>query len=122
MTRSPSQQLSFALAVLLGVAPTAFALIRGVVTDAGFGMLWMALVATSFAAGVLAAAVGRRRGRPAVVKDALVILCIATLLAAGTGYLFAVSSGPSIWAVSFAIGVCLAASSVGVAFARTGKH
>lgn len=122
MTRSPAQQSSFVLAALLGVAPTAFGLFRGAVSGSGFQMLWMALVATSFAAGVLAAAIGRRRGRTAVMKDALVILFTATLLAGATGYVLSDMTGPSIWAVSLAFGVCLAASSVGVAYARPSKQ
>jgi len=82
--------------------------------------MWMALVTSLFTAGVLAAAIGRRRTRRAVVRQAVIILIVATLLAVGTAYLLDATAGPGILAMSLVIGGCLAGTSVLVAYSRPG--
>ena len=73
-------------------------------------MLWMALAASIFTAGVLASSIGRRRTRKAAYSQAFVILVISTLVAAGTGYMLGATAGPGIWMVGFVFGALLAAS------------
>lgn len=81
-------------------------------------MLWMALAASLFAAGVMAASIGRRRSRHALMTQSTVILIVATLLAGGTGYLLGATRGPGVWLVAIVFGMCLAASSAVAAFSR----
>ena len=105
-------------AVLLGVAPLVFGLLRALGSRHDYTGLWMALAASVFAAGVLAASIGRRRSRHAVFIQAGVILVVSTLLAGEIGYALGATSGPGVWAVSFVLGLCLAASSIFIALSR----
>lgn len=118
MKRSPRQTTYLVAAVLLGVAPSGFGLLRATSARQDYTGLWMALAASVFTAGVLASAIGRRRSRHAVFIQAAVILVISTLLAGGIGFALGATSGPGVWAVSFVLGMCLAASSVLIALSR----
>jgi len=118
MKRSPTQQASLVAAVLFGVAPMCFGLLRAWRSQYDFRMFWMALVATVFAFSVLVAAIGRRRSRHAVVIQALVIFVVSTVLSWGTGYALGAISGPGAWMVAVVFGFCLATASVFIAFAR----
>jgi len=118
MNRSPRQSLSLLAAVVLGAAPLGFGLFRALSTGDDFRMVWMALAASIFAGGVLAASIGRRRSRHAVFIQALIILVVSTLLAGGTGFLLGATTGPGVWMVAVVLGSCLAASSTFVAFSR----
>jgi hypothetical protein len=114
--------MSHFAAVLFGVAPFGFGLFRVWSTGTDYQTLWMAGVASVFAAGVLAAAIGRRRSRKAVFVQSMVIVVVATLLAAGTDFLLGATTGPGVWMVATVFGVCLAVSSVFVAFSRPSAH
>jgi hypothetical protein len=110
--------MSLFAATLFGVAPLGFGLVRWWSTGADTRMLWMAVVASAFAFGVLVTAIGRRRSRHAVLVDASVILVVSTLSAGATGFVLGATAGPGVWMVALVQGACLAASSVLVAFAR----
>ncbi|MBA2707121.1 MAG: hypothetical protein H0U59_04885 [Gemmatimonadaceae bacterium] len=118
MKRSPRQSLSLLAAVLLGAAPLGFGLFRAWSTGDDLRMVWMALAATIFAAGVLAASIGRRRSRHAVFIQSIVILVVSTLLAGTIGFLLGATAGPGVWMVAMVLGSCLASSSAFVAFSR----
>lgn len=111
------QRTSAAAAVIFGGAPLGYGLMQALADNDDRRALWMAVVATVYAAGVLAAAVGQRRSRRAASTQAIVILVVATLLAAGTGYLLR-AEGVGIWLLAAAFGGSLALASVFVALAR----
>lgn len=119
MRRNGKQQASFVAAIGFGLAPLAVAVLRMLTGDDGTRMFWMAFMATGLAGGALATAIGRRRGRRAVMVDAIVILVGATLLSGATAFLLGATASAGIWAVSGAFGIALAASSVFVANSRT---
>ncbi len=118
MKRSTVQRVSGVAAAMIGASPLVIGLLLALGTEDDRLILWMATAATLFTAGVLAAAIGRRRTRHAVVVQSAVILVVATLLAGVTAFLRGAASGPGVWGVAFAIGGCLAASSVLIAVAR----
>ncbi|MEO7366753.1 MAG: hypothetical protein ABIZ36_02275 [Gemmatimonadaceae bacterium] len=105
-------------AVLFSVAPLCFGLLRELGPRHTSDGLWMAIVASVFAAGVLASLIGRRRTRRAAVSQSLGILVICTLAAGATGFIAGATAGAGIWAVSFVMALCLAASSIFIALAR----
>lgn len=115
--RSPVQRLNLLAAVLLGVAPIIFGLLQAGTSGADFGTFWMALAATFFAGGVLAAAIGRRRSRRAVRVQAIVIFMVSTVLAAGAAFVF---DAPNAWVVAVTFGLCLGTASVLFGLARPG--
>jgi peptidoglycan/LPS O-acetylase OafA/YrhL len=117
MNRSPRQKTFLIAALLLGVAPVAYGLMRVVTRGVNDGF-WMALAASVFAAGVLASSIGRRRSRRAVFIQSFVILVISTVVAVPAAFVAGATSAPGIWAVAIVMGLCLAASSVFLAFAR----
>ncbi len=119
MNRSRTQQLSLVTAAVFGAAPLAFGVVRAVASGGDLRMLWMAIIASVFAASVLVAAVGKRRTRQAVMTQATVILIVATLLAGGLGFMLGATAGPGVWAVALVLGLCLAASSVFIAVSRS---
>ena len=118
MARSPKHQMSIVAAIVLGAAPIGFGLFRAWQTASDFRMLWMALAATVFAAGVMAASIGRRRTRHSAYTQAIIILIVATLTAGAVGFFLGARSAFGLWAVAFVLGSCLAASSVLIALAR----
>ncbi len=105
-------------AVLFGVAPLCYGLLRELGPRHTSDGLWMALVASVFAAGVLASLIGRRRSRHAAFTQSLGILVICTLVAGATGIIAGVTAGAGVWAVSFVMALCLAASSVFTTLSR----
>ncbi len=82
-------------------------------------MLWMAVAATIFTAGVLASSIGRRRTRKAAYSQATVILVVSTIVAGGTGYMLGATAGPGVWMVAFVLGALLAVSSYLVWLSRS---
>ncbi|MCC6773496.1 MAG: hypothetical protein IT360_20100 [Gemmatimonadaceae bacterium] len=122
MKRTVVQQVSLVAAALLGLAPLSMGLLRQWSTGGDGRILWMAVVTSLFTAGVLAAAIGRRRTRRAVVRQAVIILIVATLLALGTAYLLESTAGPGDWAMSLLLGGCMAGASVLVAYSRPGAQ
>lgn len=121
MKRTAAQQVSLVAAALLGAAPLGIGLLRQW-TAGDRRVLWMAVVSTLFTVGVMSAAIGRRRTRQAVVRQAVVILIVAALLSAGTAFLLDATAGPGIFAMSLVLGVCLAGASVLVAYSRPGAQ
>ncbi len=118
MQRSPTRMMYLIAAVLFGVAPLCYGLLRELGPRHTSDGLWMALVASVFAAGVLASLIGRRRSRHAAFTQSLGILVICTLVAGATGFLAGATAGAGVWAVSFVMALCLAASSVFITLAR----
>ena len=118
MQRSPRRMIYLIAAVLFGLAPLCYGLLRELGPRHNPDGLWMALVASAFAAGVLAASIGRRRSRRAVFTQSLGILVICTLVAAPTAFISGATAAAGVWAVSFVMALCLAASSVFIAFVR----
>ena len=110
MTTQRRQRALVLAAALLGAAPLGFGLCRRWQTGSD-SLLSMALAATIFTAGVLAANIGRRRSRKAAYSQATVILVVSTLLAGGTEYMLSGSSGSDVWTVAFLVGAVLSASS-----------
>ncbi|MEJ7758268.1 MAG: hypothetical protein WKF55_01620 [Gemmatimonadaceae bacterium] len=110
--------MSIVAAILLGAAPIVFGLFRAWQTASDFRMLWMALAATVFAAGVMAASIGRRRTRHSAYTQAIIILIVAPLTAGGVGFFLGARAAFGLWAVAFVLGSCLAASSVLIALFR----
>ena len=119
MKRSPKQQFSFVAAGILGIAPLALGLFRAITTGDDYRMFWMALAVTIFAAGVLGAAVGRRRSLHAALVQAMVILIVSTLLAASLGWMLGAQSLVSVGGVAFGFGLLLATASYLVAISRS---
>lgn len=119
MIRSPKQQFSLVAAGILGIAPLALGLFRAITTGDDYRMFWMALVVTIFAAGVLAAAVGRRRSLHAALVQAIVILIVSTLLAASLGWMLGAQSLVAVGGVAFGFGLLLATASYLVAISRS---
>lgn len=117
MGRTPAQQLSLVAAVGFGAAPLAFGLLR-VATGGDARFAWMALLASIFAGSVMAAAVGRRRSRQAVMFQSGVIGVVGALLAAGAAFVLRATEAPGVWMVSVAFGISLAAASVFTALSR----
>ncbi len=118
MKRSPKQQFSFVAAGILGIAPLALGLFRAITTGDDYRMFWMALAVTIFAAGVLGAAVGRRRSLHAALVQAMVILIVSTLLAASLGWMLGAQSLVAVGGVAFGFGLLLATASYLVAISR----
>lgn len=80
---TPAQRLALAGIVAFGAAPVTFGLFRYASTGWDLRQFWMALVATVFAAGVLAAAIGRRRSRQTALVQSAVIAAAALGLSLG---------------------------------------
>lgn len=118
MQRSPRQTTYLVVAALFGAAPLGYGLLRLLGPRHDYAGLWMALVASAFAAGVLAASIGRRRSRRAVLTQSLVILVISTLVAGPTAFISGATAAAGVWAVAFVMGLCLAASSFFIALSR----
>lgn len=118
MKRSPPKKVILLIAVLFGLAPLVFGLLRAMTTGSDLRMFWMAMAAWLLPAGVLSTAIGRRRSRRAVAVQSGLIFVVATLMAGGTAYLLDATSAPGIWMVASVFGLCLAASSVLMAVSR----
>ena len=118
MMRSPRRRSFLVAAVLFGIAPLGFGLLRLMMTGYDGRMFWMAAAASMFPAGVLATAIGRRRSRREVAVQSSMIFVLSTILAGGTGFLLGATSGPGVWMVAGVFGVSLCASSVLMAMAR----
>ncbi len=118
MNQSPRRGIYLAAAVLLGVAPVVYGLLRLLSFRHDYRGLWMALAASVFATGVLAASIGRRRSRHAALTQSLIILVISTLVAGVAGFISGATAAAGIWAVAFVMGACVAASSLLIGLAR----
>jgi peptidoglycan/LPS O-acetylase OafA/YrhL len=104
--------------MLFGAAPLGFGLLRAWGPGHDPRFVWMSLAPSLFAVGVLAAAIGRRRTRHAMINQSAAILVVATLLAGGMAFLLGARADPGVWAVAIVTGFCLATSSVLVGFSR----
>lgn len=120
MKRTAMQRVILLATVLLAAAPLGLGLFRAWQTGTDYRMLWMAVASTIFVAGVLGAAVGRRRTRHATFVQAGVIFLVSTLVAGGMGFLLGATAGPGVWMVAAVLSVLLAAASVLVHFAHPG--
>lgn len=117
MTRTPPKLLALVAAVLAGAAPLIAGVFRAMSTGDRL-WLWMAVVSSMFVGSVLAAAIGRRRGRAAVLRQTSIIFVVGTLLSVTTAFVAGETVSGGVWAVSFAMGLSLAAASALVALAR----
>jgi len=121
--RTASQRIALAGAVLFGAGPLALGLSSYASTGWDLRVFWMGLVASVFAAGVLASAVGKRRARHMALFQSAVIAVVGALLAWGTGFVFDATEGPGAWMVSALIGLCLGVASECIVFSRaTPEH
>ncbi|MDA1080293.1 MAG: hypothetical protein O2973_01250 [Gemmatimonadetes bacterium] len=118
MNRTFPQKVSLIGAVLFGTAPLGFGLFRAISADGDSRLFWMAVASVVFAAGVMAAAIGRRRSRREVRVQATVIFVVCTLFAAGAGFLLGASAAPGVWAVAVVLGLCVAVASMLVRASR----
>jgi peptidoglycan/LPS O-acetylase OafA/YrhL len=116
--RTPAQRMALAGAIAFGAAPVAFGLFRYASTGWDLRLFWMALIATVFAAGVLASAIGKRRNRRMALVQSAVIVVVGALLAWFTGYSLGVTEGPGAGMVAAVFGLCLGISSECVVFSR----
>ncbi len=122
LERTSAQWLGLVGAMLLGAAPIGVGLDRYASTGWDLSVLWMALAASIFAAGVLASAIGKRRSRHQVLVQSAVILVVGALLAAATGMVFGEAGGSGVWMVAIVLGLCLGTASELIAFARVRPH
>lgn len=120
--RTPGQRLSLAGAVLFGAGPIGFGLFRYASTGWDLRMLWMALMATVFAASVLVSAIGKRRSRRQALVQSTVIAVVGALLAVGTGMLISETRGPGVWMIGAVQGLLLGIASELLVFARVKPH
>lgn len=116
--RTPAQRMALAGTVAFGASPVAFGLFRYVSTGGDLRLFWMALIATVFAAGVLASAIGRRRSRQTALVQSAVIAVVGALLAWFTGYSLGATEGPGAGMVAAAIGLSLGVASECLVFSR----
>ena len=110
MTDQPRKQILLLAAILLGAAPLVYGFFRHQ-AESDSHLVWMALIATIFTAGVLAANIGRLRTRKAAYSQATAILVVSTLLGGGTEYFLRGSTGADVWTISLLFGAMLSASS-----------
>jgi len=122
VARSDAQRLSLVGAVLFGAAPIGFGLYRFLSTGWDLRTFWMALVASIFAASVLASAIGKRRSRHQVLVQSVVIVIIGGGLAAGAGGMLDPTEGLGLSMVAAALGILLGIASELMAFARVKPH
>jgi peptidoglycan/LPS O-acetylase OafA/YrhL len=116
--RTPTQRMALVGAVAFGAAPVAFGLFRSASTGGDMRLFWMALVATIFAGGVLASAIGKRRSRHTALVQSAVIAVVGALLAWFTGYALRATEGPSAGMAAAVLGLCLGLASECVVFSR----
>lgn len=120
--RTAAQRLGLVGAVLFGVAPLGFGLFRYGTTGSDLRMLWMALIASIFAAGVLVSAIGKRRSRHQVRVRSVVIAVVGALLAVATGMMISETAGPGVWMIGAVQGVLLGIASELIAFSRATRQ
>jgi hypothetical protein len=118
MKRTPLQQFGLLAAALCGAAPLAAGLLQSSSAAQDLPLIWMSAAATIFAAGILAAAIGRRRSRRATIFQTTMILVVGTLLALGTARIFVSALGTHVWIAAAVIGLSLAAASILIAVSR----
>lgn len=116
--RTPAQRLALVGTVAFGAAPVTFGLFRYASTGSDLRLFWMALVATVFAAGVLASAIGRRRSRQTALVQSAVIAVVGALLAWFTGFLIGATEGSGAGMVAASLGLSLGVASECVVFSR----
>jgi hypothetical protein len=112
------QRFGLLAAAVCGATPLGFGLLQSSRAAQDLPVAWMSAAATMFAAGILAAAIGRRRSRRATLFQTTMILVVGTLLAVGTARLFVSALGTREWIAAALIGVCLAAASGLMAVSR----
>jgi len=105
-----ADRLRLVAALLFGAAPFGFGLIRASSSARDLRMLWMAFAAAMGTAAVLAIAKRPGGSRPAVIRRSVLILVVATTLAAGTAYLLGARAASGIWLVALVLAGCFAVS------------
>jgi len=116
MTRTSAQKSSLIAAILFGAAPLAYA-IFGLRAADDSRVFWMAAIATLFMGGLLSAAIGRRRGRRAVMLQAVLTFGVSSGVAMLTSLMMGATDAGAL-TLSAAFGVALAVATVLVAWAR----
>lgn len=116
--RTLAQRIALTGAVAFGAAPVAFGLFRYASTGGDLRLFWMALVATIFAGGVLASAIGKRRSRHTALVQSAVIAVVGALLAWFTGYSLGATEGPGAAMFAAVFGLCLGVASECIVFSR----
>ena len=116
--RTPAQRVALAGVVVFGAAPVTFGLVHYASTGWDLRLFWMALVATVFAAGVLASAIGRRRSRQAALGQSAVIAVVGALLAWFIGFSIDAAGGPGTAMIAAAFGLSLGVASECLVFSR----
>lgn len=118
MKATPVQKLGLLAAVICGAAPLGFGLLQSPSAAQNLPVTWMSAAATIFAAGILAAAIGRRRSRRTMRFQTTLILGLGTLLSVGTARIFLSALDTRVWIASVLIGLSLATASVLIAVSR----
>lgn len=116
--RTPTQRMALTGAIVFGAAPVAFGLFRYASTGWDLRLFWMALVATVFAGGVLASAIGKRRSRRTALVQSAVIAVVGALLAWFIGYSLGATEGPGAGMVAAMLGLSLGVASECIVFSR----
>jgi peptidoglycan/LPS O-acetylase OafA/YrhL len=118
LARTTAQRIALAGAVAFGAAPAAVGLSRYASTGWDLRLFWMALVATVFAGGVLASAIGKRRSRRTALVQSAVIAVVGTLLAWFIGDSLGATEGPGAMVVAAVFGLCLGVASECIVLSR----
>ena len=113
MTR---RRIYLVAAVLCGIAPFGFGLLRAMSARGDVRMLWMAVAAALGAALAHMATRGPTRG---VRTRAIATFAVGTLFAATTAYSLGATAAAGVWPVSIVLAGCFAAATACAAAART---
>jgi hypothetical protein len=118
MRRTSRQRWIFRLAIALGLAPPVFASMRALNARGDPRMAWMAFASFLGASLVMAIGKGHRRKPGALLALAAAALVSAMLLAGWTAFRLGATATFGIWAVSFVLSFCWAASYALAALSR----
>jgi hypothetical protein len=110
MQRTSRQRRFLILAIALGIAPLVFGSLRALNSRGDLRMLWMALASFLGASLVMAIGKGRSRKPGVVLALSAVAQAVAMLLAGWTAFRLGATASFGIWAVSFVLSFCWAAS------------
>ena len=107
MERALGGRLAYLGSVLFAVLPFFFGIIRRIQTGSDLRLFWMA---TASALGALAVEAIKGQSRHGLSGIAAITFVVSALFSALTGMVLGATSGPGVWMVAIALGLCWAAS------------